>query len=816
MPERICAVAIDVNTYAIDKLYDYILPSDLADLAQVGSRVLVPFGRSNKKTEGVILAFRSSRDPNAKLKFVEMLLDDAPALTANQIKLAIYMREHLYCKFFDCIRTILPAGFWFKRRELYSVSKKPEESLGAPFDEIVALFSEDFPEQSLEDLCRRSGKQIREAEIQKLCRLGVLKARSEIKQKSNDVLEKYYALAVTADEAYAQINARRSPAQLDVVSCLSDGSAMSAKELMYMTGIKDASLRTMVKKGLLVMEKIEKYRLPDFSKTPHTSLPILNEEQNLAYEGLSALLETGKPECALLYGITGSGKTQVYLKLIDRVLQQGKSAIVLVPEIGLTSQFIRVFAGCFGDKVAVLHSALSAGERYDGWKRIRSGEATVILGTRSAVFSPAVNLGLIIMDEEQDSAYCSEQNPRYHARDIARQRIMQEKALLVLGSATPSVETYRMAQEKRIHCFELRQRYSNAVLPQVILADRRDEIRYGWEGSIGSELYDALVENQKRGEQAILFLNRRGNSRKIGCAHCGWVPECEYCSSTMTYHSANERAMCHLCGSSIKIGDTCPQCGSLHIFMEQPGTQKLEEELHTLLPDSIVLRMDADTTVTKNSHERILEVFGKKRADILIGTQMVTKGLDFENVTLVGVIDADQSLYAQDYRARERTFSMITQVVGRAGRSVQAGHAIIQTYDPTHPILLSAARQDYDAFYKEEILRREALLLPPIEDFVMLTATGETEHLVLESLIFLKQRIAGLMQGQFKDFQYPVLGPSPASVVRVAGRYRYHLIIRCPNNARRRALISGLLIEFAQGKYKKEVSLYAENNPDGF
>ena len=816
MPMRICAVAVDVSTYSIDKLYDYMLPPELADLAQIGSRVLVPFGRANKKTEAVILAFRSSHDPNVPLKCVEMLLDDEPALTERQIKLAIYMREHLYCRFFDCIRVILPAGFWFKRRELYALRSKPEHAMGKPYDDIVALFNEDFPEQSLEDLCRRGGAQFHERDLQKLCRDGVLKTRSEIKQKSNDLLERHYALAVGADEAYAQINPRRSPGQLDVVACLADGTAMPAKELMYMTGVRESTLRTMVKKGLLAVEEVEKYRLPDFSQVPEMELPVLNREQEQAFCGLAELLSSGQPQCALLYGVTGSGKTQVYLRLIHQALMDGKSAIILVPEIGLTSQFIRIFAGCFGEQVAILHSALSVGERYDSWKRIRSGEARVVLGTRSAVFSPAENLGLIIIDEEQDGAYRSEQTPRYHARDIARQRAVQENALLVLGSATPSVETFDLAQQKKIALFELRRRYRNALLPNVILADRREEIREGWDGSIGAVLHEELVRNRDRGEQSILFLNRRGDSRKMCCAVCGWVPECPYCSATMTYHSVNHRAICHLCGASIKIGETCPECGSMHIFTEQPGTQRLEQEIHQILPDARVLRMDADTTVTKNSHEKILESFGKQEADILLGTQMVTKGLDFERVTLVGVIDADQSLFAQDYRARERTFSMITQVVGRAGRSQRPGRAVIQTYNPEHPILLAAARQDYDSFYAEEIARREALLLPPVEDFVMLTATGELENVVLDSLIQLKWRIQSLMQGQFKDFHYPVLGPSPKSIVRVAGRYRYHLIIRCPDTPRRRALISGLLTEFAQGKYKKNVSLYVDNNPDSF
>ena len=816
MPMRICAVAADVSTYSIDKLYDYMLPPELADLAQIGSRVLVPFGRANKKTEAVILAFRAEHDPNVPLKCVEMLLDDEPALTEKQIKLAIYMREHLYCRFFDCIRVILPAGFWFKRRELYSLRKKPEQRLGSPYDDLIALFNEDFPEQSLEELCRRGGRQFRESDLRKLCGDGVLQARSEIKKKSSDLTERYYALAVSADEAYAQINPRRSPGQLDVISCLADGTAMPVKELVYMTGVRETTLRTMVKKGLLVMENVEAYRLPDFSQVQKTPLPVLNQEQENAFRGLTELMQSGQPQCALLYGVTGSGKTQVYLRLIEQVLSEGKSAIILVPEIGLTPQFIRVFAGCFGDLVAVLHSALSVGERYDSWKRIRSGEARVILGTRSAVFSPAQKLGVIIMDEEQDGAYRSEQTPRYHARDIARQRVVQENALLVLGSATPSVETFDLAQRKKISLFELRRRYRNALLPAVTLADRREEIRKGWNGSIGSVLHQELIRNQDRGEQAILFLNRRGDSRKLCCVECGWVPECPYCSATMTYHSVNHRAICHLCGASIKIGDTCPECSSLHFFTEQPGTQRLEQEIHQILPDARVLRMDADTTVTKNAHETILETFGRHEADILVGTQMVTKGLDFEKVTLVGVIDADQSLFAQDYRARERTFSMITQVVGRAGRSRIPGRAVIQTYNPEHPVLLAAARQDYDTFFAEEIARREALLLPPIEDFVMLTATGELENVVLDSLIQLKWRIQSLMQGQFKDFSYPVLGPSPKSVVRVAGRYRYHLIVRCPDTPRRRALISGLLAEFAQGKYRKNVNLYVDNNPDSF
>lgn len=487
---------------------------------------------------------------------------------------------------------------------------------------------------------------------------------------------------------------------------------------------------------------------------------------------------------------------------------------MLVPEIGLTPQIVRLFVGRFGDTVSVLHSGLSAGERYDSWKKIRSGRARVVIGTRSAVFAPVHELGLIVLDEEQDSAYKSEQSPRYHARDVAKYRVSQENALLVLGSATPSVETYFGAEQGKYPMFRLPERYQGVALPKVVIADRRGEARAGWTYTIGRTLYDALAENLERGEQAILFLNRRGNSRVIGCTMCGWVPECPSCSTTLTYHSASGRAMCHFCGASIKITGLCPECGSPHLYMESAGTQRVEEELHTLFPKARVLRMDADTTTTKNSHYRLLETFAKGRADILLGTQMVAKGLDFEHVTLVGVLDADQSLYAQDYRARERTFSLITQVVGRAGRRETQGRAIIQTYSPDHPVILAAARQDYEKFYADEIDVRRALLMPPVQQMLLLTAVGERESEVMTALLRLKNRLLSLMQGQFADFRYPVLGPSPASVVRVMGRYRYHLILRCPDNKRRRQLISGVLLEFLKDNRNRGISVFADLNPD--
>ena len=674
MAEKICAAAVDAATYAIDKLYSYRVPDELREQVQIGTRVLVPFGFGNKRAEAVVLAFREDAG-EFKLKPIVEVLDETPILTAEQLRLAAWMRERLYCTYFDCVHAMLPAGLWFKRNETYTLA--PDVDLAALRErdgeagQVLALFEQPGQTLSVSEIRDRLGKGAGQT-LDALAGEGILIYHSNTAQKTGDKTEKMLRLDMEASEAMSHIS-RRSPARMDVVSLLSDGGAMSQKEIVYMTGVSDAALRDMTKKGILRAEYEEVLRAPDFSEVPRAAAPVLSAAQQQAYDGMAALMDENAPRAALLFGVTGSGKTQVYLQLIAHALEQGKSAIVLVPEIGLTPQLLRQFAARFGEEVAVLHSALSAGERYDSFKKIKTGRARVVIGTRSAVFAPAKNLGVIIIDEEQDAAYRSEQSPRYHARDVAKYRAAQTDALLVLGSATPSVETYYGAKQGKYPVFTLTERFLGAGLPEVIISDMRGLAREGRSGIIGPDLERELISTLEKGKQAILFLNRRGNSRVIGCGVCGWVPECPSCSTTMTYHSVSGRAMCHYCGASIKITGKCPQCGSTSLFTETPGTQKLEEELHERFPSARVLRMDADTMTAKGAHERLLNKFGKGEADILIGTQMVTKGLDFENVTLVGVLDADQSLYAQDYRAHERTFSLITQVVGRAGRRFDTG-----------------------------------------------------------------------------------------------------------------------------------------------
>ena len=831
MTEPICAVAVDAATYAIDKLYSYRVPDELREQVQIGTRVLVPFGFGNKRAEAVVLAFREDAG-GIKLKPVIEVLDDTPILTAQQLKLAAWMRERLYCTYFDCVRVLLPAGLWFKRNETYTLA--PDADLAAlrrregDAGRVMQLFDQPGQTLALSDIRQRLGGRSVTGVLDALAGEGVLTYHSNTVQKSSDKTEKMLALDMEASEAMARIS-RRSPARMDVVSVLADGGWMSQKELIYMTGVTDAALRDMVKKGILRARQEERLRAPDFSDVPPAAPPVLSAQQQQAYDGLAALMDENAPRAALLFGVTGSGKTQVYLQLIAHALEQGKCAIVLVPEIGLTPQVLRQFAARFGDLVAVLHSALSAGERYDSFKKIQSGRARVVIGTRSAVFAPVQNLGVLIVDEEQDGAYKSEQSPRYHARDVAKYRVASprdharvvaksraahENALLVLGSATPSVETYYGAKQGKYPVFTLTERFLGASLPEVQIADLRGQAREGRSGVIGQQLESELIDTLNRGKQTILFLNRRGNSRVIGCALCGWVPECPYCSTSMTYHSASGRAMCHYCGASVKITGKCPVCGGEHLFTETPGTQKVEQELHEKFPSARVLRMDADTMTTKGAHEKLLSQFAKGGADILLGTQMVTKGLDFENVTLVGVLDADQSLYAQDYRARERTFSLITQVVGRAGRRFDTGKAVIQTYSPTHPVILTAARQDYEALFERELETRQALQCPPVCDLTVLTAVGEVEQQVLASLLALKTRLQSLMEGQYADVKAPVLGPAAAQMVKVMGRYRYHLTMRAQNTARWRSLIAGVMREFALDSKNRNVSIFADENPD--
>ncbi len=543
------------------------------------------------------------------------------------------------------------------------------------------------------------------------------------------------------------------------------------------------------------------------------SRPELSQEQQAAYLGLKELLDQGSAAGALLYGVTGSGKTQVYLKLIWDALDAGKTALVLVPEIALTPQLMRIFTAQFGRQVAILHSSLSAGERYDEWKRTRSGEARVVIGTRSAVFAPLPDLGLIILDEEQEPSYKSEQTPRYHARDVARYRCAKQGILLVLGSATPSVESMHAAKSGSGHLFTLRRRYNEHSLPQVSIVDMKTELREGNSSVISRPLEEALRGVIDRGEQAILFLNRRGARRLAVCEECGETPDCPRCSVHLTYHSANHRLMCHYCGYSQPMPDRCPVCGGALSFVGF-GTQQVESNLRERFPSVPILRMDADTVTATRTHEKILSEFRDHNIPILVGTQMVAKGLDFENVTLVGVMTADQALYTDDFRAGERTFSLLTQVVGRAGRGEKPGMAIVQTFTPKNEIIRRAAQQDYDGFYESEIRLRSLRGFPPFADLFVITASGLGETTVLHTCLRLRQVLTALLDApDYRRIGYRLLGPAPAVIARVNDRYRYRLTLSIKNQKSVRELLAHVVRQAQRDKINRGVSIQVDVNP---
>ena len=747
MPVCVAKIAVAAATYWVDRPYDYLIPEELRDKAVPGVRVYVPFSRGNRRSEGVILALSDHSDYE-KLKPITAVLDDEPVLSPEQIKLALFMRERFFCTVYSAIKAMLPAGLWFDGEGRRKIGDKT-------------------------------------IEMARLC------------------LPPEDASIIAANKRL------RSPQQANLLDLLCSFECLPSRELLNFTGASRQSLKALVNAGLVELYQRESFRRPEIHLGEKLPLPVLNQEQQEAFAGINALAQSGQSAAALLFGVTGSGKTSVYIHLIMEQLNRGKSAVLLVPEIALTPQMIQTFSSHFGDDVAVLHSSLSVGERYDEWKRIRSGKARLAIGTRSAVFAPCENLGLIIIDEEQEETYKSENSPRYNARDIAKYRCARSGALLLLGSATPDIVSMYKAQTGQYSYFTLKNRYNDQLLPRVEIVDMKRELRRGNGGNISEKLREELAANIDRGEQSILFINRRGANKLISCGDCGYTYKCPRCSVSLTYHSNNRRLMCHYCGFSQWIDDACPDCGGTLQFVGA-GTQMIEQELEQLFPGVEIMRMDTDSVTPVGSHEELFARFRKERVPIMVGTQMVTKGLNFENVTLVGVISADQSLYAGTYRAGERAFSLMTQVVGRSGRGAKPGRAIIQTFTPDNEIIRQAARQDYEDFYRSELELRRLQNTPPFSELMAITASGQVEEHVMAACRYIKtwlDKTAG------KDGGALILGPSPLPVVRVNNRYRYRVTICGKGSQSIRALVARIVMDCSVDKRFSDVSIFADNDP---
>lgn len=816
MALKIALVAVEGAAYHFDRLYGYTVPEGMAGRVLPGARVVVPFGGGNRRRRGIVLSLEDAG--GAAYKPLSELVDERPLIGEDLLALALWLKEQTYCTLYEALRLMLPAGLNLHIATTYRLLREPSPAedtmLGGDARRMIDYLRRARSPVDREKLAKSAGLDPKNPLPDLLIRQGILECAESVFDRSPEASNRMVRLALGQKEARELLEkpGEFTKKQIGALKVVFEAGAATVREVMYFSGVSTAVVTALVKKG--VFEQFEKrvFRDPYENLEKGVAEPdVLSAEQQNAYTELARLYRSG-PAASLLFGVTGSGKTQVFMRLIDDVLKDGRGVIVLVPEISLTPQAVARFYRRFGRDVAVLHSGLSVGERLDEWQRIKDGVARIVVGTRSAVFAPVHDLGLVVADEEQEYTYKSEASPRYHARDVARFRCAKSGAMLLLGSATPSVESFYNASRGRYRLTRLDERFGNAKLPEVIAVDMKKELTDGNTSPISRRLSAELQRNLESGQQSILLINRRGYNTFVSCAQCGHVMTCPNCSIALTYHAANGRLMCHYCGYSEELKSKCPECSGSFLKYAGTGTQKAQQVVEELFPAAKILRMDTDTTSGRYSHEKILEKFGREQYDILIGTQMVAKGLDFPNVTLVGVLSADQSLYMDDFRAAERTFSLLTQVVGRAGRSDRPGRAVVQTQTPENEVLRLAAAQDYEAFYRSEIALRRALLYPPFCDICEFGFSAVTENAAREASADFFERLSAAVLG---DGEVPVriMGPSPAEILKVAGRYRYRIIVKCRNDRRFRAIVASVLGGCGKIGIYRKAAVFADMNP---
>lgn len=765
-------VAIDRAALIYDKLYDYTVPSEMSQSVMPGVRVMVPFGRYNTSRQGMVFEVSDSpQDDSDYLKYkpIDSILDREPVLAEELLGLASYLSKTTFCSLFESVKAMLPPGAKYiptYRYFIFADYAEDEEEA-----EVLNFLRKKKKGAELSDILKNAN--VDESVVYRMVASCILCKEEVAIRKVGDETVKMARLTPLADKFE-----KPSSKQAEVLEYLIDTQSASIKEIEYYTGVSRSTIDTLERKGIIEYFEEEAFRRPYKETVGREDIGKLelSDEQKKAYDGIAGLMDSGKYSVSLLFGVTGSGKTQVFLKLIEKALADGKSVILMVPEISLTPQMLGKFISYFGDEVAVVHSALSQGERLDEWKRIQKGDAHIVIGTRSAVFAPVKDPGLIIMDEEQETSYKSDRAPRFDARDAAAKRASDMGIPLLLASATPSIETFYRAKSGKINLFEMKERYGNADLPESHIIDMNEEIKSGNTGIFSEALAEEIQKNLENGEQTILLMNRRGYNTVLRCARCGAVMECPRCNIPLTYHKANGRAMCHYCGYSRLPEEVCETCGSKYVMYQGCGTQKVEDELHELFPEARILRMDLDTTMAKYSHDRAFSDFQNGKYDIMVGTQMVAKGLDFPNVTLVGVLAADMSLYSGDYRSYERTFSLLTQVIGRCGRASKKGRAYIQTHSPEHKVLNQSCSQDYGLFYSDEIINRKVMLYPPFCRMGSVMFSSEKSSDASKAA----ERFSRKLQEKVEGTGIPlrILGPTPSRVARIAGEYRWKLIIK--------------------------------------
>ncbi len=798
----IAEVIVDVSTYHVDRPFDYQVPAEWSNVIEMGCRVKVPFGPRN--VLGFVVGLKNETEvPLNKIKAITQILDIEPVLTEEMLLMAKWLKNETICYEIDALQVMLPSALRAKYEKIIIMQEGQAVAIPKEVQDIFgkrqkANFKE-FERAGLLPLL----KQLITDHIVRL--ENIVKQQGHVKEirmvKISDNLE---------DLEKAIEGAARAAKQRFLIEWMGRhmGEILTPQQIYEETAVTSSVLQAVIDKGAAQFIQEEVYRDPFTKEVSRTSSLQLTEEQDVALKAITASMEERAGKTFLLHGVTGSGKTEIYLQAIQKVLDDGKEAIMLVPEISLTPQMTERFRSRFGELVAVMHSGLSVGEKYDEWRKIQQGKVSVVVGARSAIFAPFTNIGLIILDEEHESTYKQEDSPRYHARDVAIWRSEFHKCPVILGSATPALESFARAKKDVYTLLTLKQRALHQALPTVFIADMREELQKGNRSMFSEQLVEAIRTRLEKQEQMVLFLNRRGYSSFVLCRDCGTVVQCPNCDISLTYHRTSEKLKCHYCGYEERVPQICPQCQSEHIRYFGTGTQKVEEEIYKLFPEARVLRMDVDTTKQKGAHEQILQAFGEEQADILLGTQMIAKGLDFPNITLVGVLSADTSLHLPDYRAAERTFQLLTQVSGRAGRHNKHGEVIIQTYTPEHYAIELAQIQDYEPFYEREMFLRRRSSYPPYFFVALVQISHEDVMMAAEYA----GRVAEWLRGNLSN-QVAIIGPTTASISRLQNRYRYQCLIKYKIEPNLIAVLQRLLAMYRAEWIKQGILMTVDLDP---
>lgn len=808
----VAAVAVHDAAYDFDKPFSYRLEPHMLRPHLEGCRVIVPFGRGNRKLVGMVLSVSEwNEEMPARLKTIISVVDDAPILNEEQLLLMHWLKENTFCTYYDAIRTLLPSALQLRVQEHFSlVPGASLEALDAEQKQYVQFLQRAKTRREMDALLDVKSDPTKKTMVDSLLAAGVITASADAAQRLKG--KKIRMLRLT--ETYQQDENAFSATvkQKQVISALQEFGVMEEKETCYICGVTSAVVQNLVKQGIVERFETDPPAEDQPAADPVVPDVVLSPHQQAVFDRVAPHLETDEPKCFLLHGVTGSGKTSVFEALIARTLSLGKSVLMLLPEIALTPQTVDRFSASFGGRIAVMHSGLPLGERKRSYDRAANGSADLVIGTRSAVFAPLKNIGLIIMDEEGERSYKSDAAPRFDTIQVAKQRCRMHGAVLLPASATPTMESYYYARKGVYELLEMKERYGNAPLPEVEVADMNEERMQGNDSEFSVLLADALKENLARGEQSILLLNRRGYHTIISCCNCNQPVYCPNCSVPMTHHKSDENLHCHYCGVIRRMPEKCPTCGGDHLRRMGFGTQRLEDELAALMPKARILRMDADTVTSRFAYEERFEAFRKGEYDIMLGTQMIGKGLDFPNVTLVGVMSVDKALFSGDFRSYERTFGLITQVVGRGGRGGKPGRAILQTFLPDHYVLRLAAAQNYEGFYNEELSIRKQLLFPPFCDVCVVGVTGESEQEVQTGADAFVRSMKEELAACKEQLPLRVLGPVPCTYGKINGKYRYRIIIKCKNTTQFRAFMRDTLKNAGSLRETARVHIYADMN----